>query len=234
MGLPESIRFPLDYSLGQGQFLFFKGAIDDRDDTIKNAFYKAGTPSYSINGVLREPAVTNLMWQAAVAPKEGDTVLADCGWFTVGSRQNKETGLIEPYGYSAPAFVPYTFPEGYNYSQLMFFFELIGVNEMAGTLAKFTYTDDKGTSYVMLMDESNGDAVGNAKVANSSLVTIPGRLRLRYLLAEQTDNPKVKRRIAVGAPGNTNYINGGTITLETVSGSKTFRITGRVGERFSF
>lgn len=234
MGLQTDFRFSANYALGETNFIYIRGALFNDPQAIAEAWYQLTPPSYSLDGVIVEPPVTLLTWQATTAPSEGQTVLADCGWFTVGSRQNKETGLIEPYGLAGLPFQPVTFEEGYNYSLLMFFFQSIGRNEMAGTLGKYNYVDDKGTNYVMRMDASNATAIGNTAAAADAVVNLPGRLRVRYLLAEQTDNPKVKRRIPVGAGSNTNYINGGTISLETVAGAKNFRITGRVGEKFSF
>lgn len=234
MAFDVEIRFPVDGRLNASGNIKYSGRLPDTGNPLEDALYEFAKPTSYLNGSLIQDPISTLCWQGVTAPGEGDTFVSNCGWFTVGTRQNKETGLIEPWGYSAPGGVPVTFEEGYSYSSLLFYFESIGVNELAGTLGKFNYVDDKGTTYVFRMDVSNAAAVGNTAAASDAVVNLPGRLRVRYLLAEQTDNAKVKRRIPIGAGGNTNYINGGTITLETVQGNKTFRITGRVGERFSF
>jgi hypothetical protein len=109
-----------------------------------------------------------------------------------------------------------------------------GVNEMAGRLGKFIYTIDGGASYNIRMDLSNAATLQNPAAAESAVVNLPGSFRPRYLLCEQTDDRSIKRRIVVCNPGNANYLNGGSIQLETIAGSKPFIITGRVGEKASF
>lgn len=128
--------------------------------------------------------------------------------------------------------IPVTAP-GHGIGQFSLY-SVVGYSDMAGKLAKFTYTSDTDVQYIIRMDATNGAAVNNTAAAANAVVNKPGALTLRYLLAEQTDDPTVRRKIPITQNGNPLYRNGGNITLQTVGGDKTFRITGRVGEKYSF
>lgn len=227
----------------------FPAANDSYLDRIKISGKAAAYSSTAWRGGLYDLAVPRLLTNGipAIFPAwpvgwfvgtgaflENNTYFSELPVYLVGTRSENGTGPNEPFADTIPPNQTYTLPEGYTYSLIGFIEGLIGVNEMAGTLGKYNYVADNGTTYVMLMDASNATAVGNAAAAADAVVSVPSRLKLRYILAQQTDNAKVRRKVPIGAVNNTRYINGGSIDLETVAGTKTFRITGRVGEKFSF
>lgn len=140
-----------------------------------------------------------------------------------------------PSGYTSiygEALVPYQV-SGNGIGQFTLF-GFVGESELAGILAKYKYTTDTGSEYIIRMDGSNGSAIGNPAVGESEVVSKPGPLTLRYVLLEQVSNPAIRRKIVICSTGNQFYRVGGNVNLETIAGTVAFRVTGRVGEKFSF
>jgi hypothetical protein len=78
---------------------------------------------------------------------------------------------------------------------------------MAGSKSYRQYISDNGTTYTVLVDESNAEAV----IGTGTLPLIPARTaasgRLptgivqRYLLCSLVSNPRIRRKFKVGNPG---------------------------------
>lgn len=69
---------------------------------------------------------------------------------------------------------------------------------MAGSLKNFEYTADDGTTYAVNMDESNGEAVGNADFVDASTATtfIPRNLVPRTAIYASADG-RLRRTICI-------------------------------------
>lgn len=70
---------------------------------------------------------------------------------------------------------------------------------MAGTMGRFAYIGDDGTTYAVKEDSSNAAAVGN--VANTTAPRPVSGLKPRYLLLAHPTNGK-ERKIVIGDPAN--------------------------------
>lgn len=72
---------------------------------------------------------------------------------------------------------------------------------MAGSLKYFVYTTSGGSTYPIRMDESNGEAVGNSDLTDSSTLTgqgLPRNISPRYALYRSLDG-LTTRKIPVTA-----------------------------------
>jgi hypothetical protein len=103
---------------------------------------------------------------------------------------------------------------------------------MAGAMGRFNYISDNGTTYAVSLDASNGVAVGNTVA--SSLLSKPGRTKMRYILAQHPTSGR-ERRVVICDPANAIWLG----TTNTVSlpdfnaamAATAFIIRGRIGER---
>lgn len=235
MALPTNVRFiqPLP-GIGQRQ-VYLTGNQQNFDGAEPDFLYAAQPPILSVAGVDYGFAysIGFVSTNATGGAFSKDELIVSNQYWTWA-------GILDIGGGADPAYsvlngapnIPVSAPgDGSGY---FFLFSVTGYSEMAGKLAKFTYTSDTDAQYIIRMDATNGAAVNNTAAAANAVVNKPGALTLRYLLAEQTDDPTIRRKIPITQNGNPLYRNGGNITLQTVSGDKTFRITGRVGEKYSF
>jgi hypothetical protein len=75
---------------------------------------------------------------------------------------------------------------------------------MAGSLRYFRYQDDAGSSFSVLLDESNSTAtVGGVALFTARTSPHPflaSRTKKRYVNAQLVSNPNIKRRFWVGNP----------------------------------
>lgn len=98
-----------------------------------------------------------------------------------------------------------------------------------GARKLYVYTADDGTEGVYLTDENLGTAIGATPATSSDpRVTLYG-LSKRYVLAENADGT-LRKKIVVPTNDDTQFLNGGTLTIDGTS----FVITGRVGEKQTF
>jgi hypothetical protein len=65
---------------------------------------------------------------------------------------------------------------------------------MAGSIKWFEYTTDSGATFAISMDESNGEAVGNADYTTSSTVTfkLPSNVKKRFARYVSDDGNHVR------------------------------------------
>jgi hypothetical protein len=84
---------------------------------------------------------------------------------------------------------------------------------MAGSIKWFEYTTDSGATFAISMDESNGEAVGNADYTEASTVTfkLPSNVKKRYARYSSDDGNHV-RVIPIGS--NTANVNTVPATIE--------------------
>lgn len=235
MTLDTLITFAIGGSLG-GSVSDVK--ISGRASDSPSA-WKAGWYSLLPNDLYVDGSITSisqsLVWTTNVHGwAGGTTVQVDSSWYFIGTKQNETTGEFALHFEIGFGNIPYTFPEGFDYYGAINCFTLRGGNPMAGLLTKITYTSDTGNTYVLVMDKSNAAAIGNAEAPAGSVVSLPGNLTPRYILLQQSDNPRIRRKIIAGTQGLSRYKDGGTVSLETVAGAKDFTVTGRVGEKYTF
>jgi hypothetical protein len=78
------------------------------------------------------------------------------------------------------------------------------------------YTADSGVQYAVNIDEGNGEALGFADFAagTTGVQTLPRGIRMRYVNARNAEGRT--RRFWVGTPTQTNFLNGGTFTIDEV------------------
>lgn len=103
---------------------------------------------------------------------------------------------------------------------------------MAGSRKWMLYTMDDGKTVAKNVDESNSEALGFTNFTGAASVTATataaaGLRRMRYVNAVNVTDTTQKRRFWVGKPDNTNYVNGGQFTVDSVQ----WEVTGAVGER---
>lgn len=103
---------------------------------------------------------------------------------------------------------------------------------MAGVMARFNYISDNTVTYAVPLDASNGAAVANPVA--SSLLSKPGRLKMRYILAAHPTTGR-ERRIVICDPANPIWV-GTTNTVNlpdfnAAMASTAYIIRGRIGER---
>lgn len=235
MALPETIRFiqPLP-GIGQRQ-AYLTGNQPNLEGAEADFLYAAQPPFLSVAGIDYGFGYTIGFVSAnglGGAFNANEVIFINQDWMWTGLITRSPGDPPEFTVINGLANVPYltSFP-GSGTFQL---FSITGYSEMAGKLAKFSYTSDTDQQYFIRMDQTNGLAVSNVAAPANAVVNKPGALTLRYILLEQTDDPTVRRKIPICQDGNPLYRNGGTINLQTVTGDKAFRITGRVGEKYSF
>lgn len=77
---------------------------------------------------------------------------------------------------------------------------------MAGSISYRKYTSDSGAQYTIKIDKSNasGNIAGDARplcaVRDANYTLLPRGFKKRYLLAFQSDLPRIKRKFYVGDP----------------------------------
>jgi len=75
---------------------------------------------------------------------------------------------------------------------------------MAGSLKYVRYTDDSGTAYSVLLDESNSEAtvggIAFCLARTAAHPNLPTKLKKRYVNCFVTATPAIKRRFWVGNP----------------------------------
>lgn len=71
---------------------------------------------------------------------------------------------------------------------------------MVGSKKDFEYTTDDGQEYVINMDESNGEAVGNTDYSAASTATmrLPSNCKPRYALYTSPDG-NTRRKVVIGS-----------------------------------
>lgn len=234
MALNTLITFTFPNEASYLEKSWFKGDLDGDPLAWKDGLYNLEPIPISVNNIFFTPS-SQLSWYVPIGTLgEKTRITAPVSFTIAGAEQLNSTGDWNPYFASSLAGGTITIPDGVTVQGVLILTSLIGRNDMAGVLGKYKYKSDVGTDYVIVMDKSNADTIGNEAAAADAIAAKPGALTLRYVLAQQTDNAKVRRKIVVGDVNNTKYKNGGTISLETIGGAKDFKITGRVGEKFSF
>ncbi len=107
---------------------------------------------------------------------------------------------------------------------------------MAGSIKWFEYTTDSGATFAISMDESNGEAVGNADYTDASTVTfkLPGNVKKRSARYASDDGNHVR---VVPISSNTANVNTlpASFTAQAVgiSDGVTVRLRQFTGERIS-
>lgn len=107
---------------------------------------------------------------------------------------------------------------------------------MAGSIKWFEYTTDSGATFAISMDESNGEAVGNADYTTSSTVTfkLPSNVKKRY--ARYTSDDGLHQRV-VPVGSNTANVNtlpeSFTAQAVGIADGVLVRLREYVGERIS-
>ena len=235
MVLPSTIRFlGILPGIGQRQ-TYVTGNQNNTESAEPDFLYALQPPVLSVAGVDYGFAYVLGFISgngAGGAIQDQEVILINQVWAWTGMVDRRDGEPPEYVRITGFPNVPYVF-SGWG-SGIFELFSAIGYSEMAGKLAKFSYTSDTDVQYIIRMDASNGAAVANTGAASSAVVNKPSALTLRYILLEQTDDPTVRRKIPITQSSNPLYRNGGTVTLETVTGNKSFRITGRIGEKYSF
>jgi hypothetical protein len=107
---------------------------------------------------------------------------------------------------------------------------------MAGSIKWFEYTTDSGAKFAISMDESNGEAVGNADYTDSSTVTfkLPSNVKKRF--ARYTSDDGHHARV-IPISSNTQNVNTlpASFTAQAVgiSGGVVVKLRQFVGEQIS-
>lgn len=106
---------------------------------------------------------------------------------------------------------------------------------MAGSLRKFRYKSDDGTTYSINRDESNHETVNTADTTLPAANTpsLPDGYETRYALLSNQDGSK-KRRVTILDPTDFATINGSTpYTLQVVGSTsgEVFRVSSLIGEK---
>jgi hypothetical protein len=105
---------------------------------------------------------------------------------------------------------------------------------MAGSLARFAYISDDGTTYSIRMDNSNGLAVGNT--LNAVAADLPRTYRPRYVLATDTSDGS-HRKLVIGDPANPLFVGpeAGTVSIADFdtdpNATTAHSVRSRIGER---
>lgn len=108
------------------------------------------------------------------------------------------------------------------------------VGNRLGPRATFEYVTDALETVAYQGDRSVGIACGNTLATNPGRPTsVNGKyLRGRYVLLQQVSDPAVKKRVIIGAVGNTLFA-GNSSQVVNINGVD-FETTGRVGEAVTF
>ncbi len=107
---------------------------------------------------------------------------------------------------------------------------------MAGSIKWFEYTTDSGATFAISMDESNGEAVGNADYTELSTVTfkLPSNVKKRYARYTSDDGLHVR---TVPVSSNTANVNTLPASFEAqavgIAAGVTVKLREFVGERIS-
>jgi hypothetical protein len=108
---------------------------------------------------------------------------------------------------------------------------------MSGSLTWRTYTGDNGTSYSVFRDESNSESVPSTGTAtllspfaagNQGLSSL---IKPRYVNAQLSTNPAIRKRFIVGTIAAFGTITAGTTITENSTPPLVWNVTGKVGER---
>lgn len=118
---------------------------------------------------------------------------------------------------------------------------------MAGSLVYRQYISDSGITYAQRCDESNarasvtgGNAAGLSPVLTANVPGLPRGIGKRYVLAQSSANPNIRRKFWIGNPANVAslLLPGATITAEDYPGAgdtpganATFIVTAYRGEK---
>jgi hypothetical protein len=105
---------------------------------------------------------------------------------------------------------------------------------MAGSIKWFKYTSDSDDVYAIRMDESNGEAMGNAdfEATDSAIVNdLPRNIEPRYAIYRNVVSG-YQRKIIVCANDLTAATLPSTLTLKTDTGDLSFTLTYYRGEAF--
>jgi hypothetical protein len=105
---------------------------------------------------------------------------------------------------------------------------------MAGSVKYFKYTSDDGTDYALRMDESNGEAIGNADlgVLDTGLINeIPKNLEPRYALYRNLATGYQRKIVVCDRTANASTLPA-TLTLKTDSGDVSFWLSYYRGEAY--
>lgn len=105
---------------------------------------------------------------------------------------------------------------------------------MAGTMGRFDYISDNGTTYEIRLDSSNAAVVG--AVAATSVLSKPSNIKPRYILAQHPTTGR-ERKLVVCDPAAAIWTGaGGTVSLADYStalpfNATNFNVRGRIGEK---
>lgn len=96
---------------------------------------------------------------------------------------------------------------------------------MSGSIKWVVYTADDATDYAVLLDESNSEAGGFADFVDASTAeVIPKYFEMRYVNAVSATG--ITRKFYIGAVDDTIFVNGGTITVDSVA----YQVSSKRGE----
>lgn len=217
------------------RYVRIKGLASDSTTAWEKGYYTLTEVYFSHNGVVIPGTLSRLAWiNFGGNFTGGDTISCGVDCYLYGSRRLTNTSEWQPYSTELFGGTSKTLEQGYDYQLIVCATSLIGENDVAGALAKYTYTDDTGKNYVLLMDKSNADAIGNPAADPTAVVSMPNRLRPRHIWFLDTPTLRLKRKVIACKPDNGYYKNGGNVSLQAVGGDVTFKATGRVGEKASF
>lgn len=105
---------------------------------------------------------------------------------------------------------------------------------MAGSIKYFKYTADTGVEYALRMDESNGEAIGNADFGptDSAIVNeVPRNIEPRYAIYRNVLEG-YQRKIVVCSNTESAATLPSSLTLKTDEGDLPFTLTYYRGEAF--
>lgn len=235
MALPTTIEYTNIQINVDDRRAYLNGAQPGIPAGEPDFLYTIQRPVLVVNGTSLTNAIflcASTLAERTLTFSRNDVILCNTSWALQGIKYPNDEGEVLLRTLFGEANVPYLMP--YDFLGTFIIKTLFGVSEMAGKLQKYTYTTDTGAQFTIRMDVTNATAVQNTVANQSTIVNKPGALSLRYILLEQSDDPTVRRKIFITNSSLGLYQNGGTVSLQTVTGEKLFRVTGRVGEKYSF
>ena len=101
---------------------------------------------------------------------------------------------------------------------------------MAGSLKEMIYTSDTGATWLVRVDESNGEAFGFDDFTGVETITnqgVPRGAEMRYV-TWQADQNNLSRKFWVGKPDHFSFVNGGEVTVATLNGNAAVALVGQL------
>lgn len=106
---------------------------------------------------------------------------------------------------------------------------------MAGSIKWFEYTDDEGSTWAVQMDESNGEAVGNADYTDTSTATmqLPRNCNPRYARYVNAAGTIARNIIVTSAAANAGTLPATISVLDALGATVELVLKQFVGERMT-